>query len=172
MYFYGDLQINDVRFPAAYPFLIGVLENSSIYTAKLLKNTIGKDVDYNTLDEKKCNYLESNNQRYFYKKYNSGDNYITTAWRRFLIGKISRELEKNKWNYLGTRYTGIIKNRIEEVLSRVKNNFSMIRDIQISKFLPDPQSQIINMTIDIETTDLVDNHIELDILINYNKRYE
>jgi len=172
MYFYGDLEINEVGFPAAYPFLIGVLENSSIYTAKLLKNTIGKDVDYNTLDEKKCNYLESNNQRYFYKKYNSGDNYITTAWRRFLIGKISRELEKNKWNYLGTRYTGIIKNRIEEVLSRVKNNFSMIRDIQISEFLPDPQSQTINMIIDIETTDLVDNHIELDILINYNKRYE
>lgn len=172
MYFYGNLEINDVRFPAAYPFLIGVLENSSIYTAKLLKNTIGEDVDYNTLDEKKCNYLESNNQRYFYKKYNSGDNYITTGWRRFLIGKISRELEKNKWNYLGTRYTGIIKNRIEEVLSRVKNNFSMIRDIQISEFLPDPQSQTINMTIDIETTDLVDNHIELDILINYNKRYE
>ena len=48
----------------------------------------------------------------------------------------------------------------------------MVRDIQISEFLPDPQSQTINMTIDIETTDLVDNHIELDILINYNKRYE
>jgi len=170
MYFYGALEVDEVRFPAYYPFIIGTLTNSSIYTAKLLTNSL--DVDYETLDKKKCNYLESNNQKYYYKKYNSGDNYITTAWRRFIIGKISRELEKNKWEYLGTRYTGIIRNKIEEILSRVQNNFSMIRDIQISKFLPDPQSQTINMTIDIETTDLVDNHIELDILINYNKRYE
>lgn len=170
MYFYGDLEINGVGFPASYPFIIGTLTNSSSYIANSIKHTL--DVDINTLDEKKCNYLESNNQKYFYKRYNSGGNYLTTGWRRFIIGKISRELEKNKWEYLGNRYTGIIKNRINEILTRIKDNFSMIRNIEISEFIPDPKSETIDMTIDITTTDLVDNHVVLDILINYNKRYE
>ena len=170
MYFYGDLTINDIGFPASYPFIIGILENSSSYIAESIRSDL--NVDINTLESCKCNYLENNNQKYFYKKYNSGENYITTGWRRFIIGKISRELEKNKWKYLGNRYTGIIKNQIEEILARVKNNFSMIRNIDITEFIPDPKSETIDMTIDITTTDLVDNHITLDILINYNKRYE
>ena len=170
MYFYGDLKINGVGFPAAYPFITGILTNSSYYIAKSLKNTL--DVEISALENCKCNYLESNNQRYFYKKYNSGDNYITTGWRRFIIGKISRELEKNKWKYLGTRYVGIIRNTIEEILRRVQINFSMIRDIKISKFSPDVRTQTIDMTVDVVTTDLVDNNVTLDIIINYNKQYE
>ena len=181
IYFYGDLKVNDVSLPAYYPFIMGVLTNSSVYTAKYLENDLiwennqklkinPYNTEVNELDQYKCNYLVCNNQRYYYRKYNSGPNYETTAWRRFIIGKVYRELEKNKWDYLGTRFNAIIKNRIEDILYRIEQSFSMVRRIEISSYTPIPRMNLIDLVIDVHTTDLVDNDIKLDITINYNKQ--
>ena len=178
LYFYGTLTVYGVYFPAYYPFIIGSLKNSSVYISKNMENTIGfgdgkiypyRDTqDSLELDKYKCNYLVSNNQRYYYRKYNSGANPKTTGWRRFIIGKVYRELEKNKWEYLGARYTSIIKNKIDTILQRISLNFSMVRKIEITEYSPNLRENSIKLTIDVTTTDLVDNNITLDILINYN----
>ena len=175
MYFNGDIKVNSYYFPSYYPFISGILKNSYVFSAqnienKLLINVNPYNTEENLLDQAKCNYLVCNNQKYYYRKYNSGSNYITTAWRRFIIGKVYRELEKNKWEYLATRVDGLIRNKIDEILKRISTNFSSIRSIEITSYVPNPAENTIDLEIDVYTTDLVDNNIKLDITINY--KYE
>ena len=175
MYFNGDIKVNNYYFPSYYPFISGILKNSYVFSAqnienKLLINVNPYNTEENLLDQAKCNYLVCNNQKYYYRKYNSGSNYITTAWRRFIIGKVYRELEKNKWEYLATRVDGLIRNKIDEILKRISTNFSSIRSIEITSYVPNPAENTIDLEIDVYTTDLVDNNIKLDITINY--KYE
>lgn len=175
MYFNGDIKVNNYYFPSYYPFISGILKNSYVFSAqnienKLLINVNPYNTEENLLDQAKCNYLVCNNQKYYYRKYNSGSNYITTAWRRFIIGKVYRELEKNKWEYLATRVEGLIRNKIDEILKRISTNFSSIRSIEITSYVPNPAENTIDLEIDVYTTDLVDNNIKLDITINY--KYE
>lgn len=168
VYFTGDLKIHDISYPSYYPFILGVMENISVYTSPTIEYNNPYAEDF--LDAWKCNYLVSNNQRYYYKKYNSGENYETTAWTRFIIGKVYRELEKNKWSYLGTRAIGMVKNTIDRILYKIASRFSNVRSISISSFLPVLESNSLYLTIDLYLTDLVDNNITLDILINYGRK--
>ena len=184
VYFYGDMRIEGVSVSAYYPFVIGLLNNSYSYSSgdfnyfiELPEDIEDKISPYeeNTasdyLDQYKCNYLVSNNQIYYYKRYNPGESCETTVWTRFIIGKVARELEKNKWDYLGTRISSRIRDKIEGILRKISGNFSIVKNIQISQFSMDPYENTIDLTIDISFTDLIENNVTLDILINYDKQY-
>ena len=108
-----------------------------------------------------------NNQVYYYSRLLNGKKPETTIWMRFVLGKIRRELEKNRWSYLSERMIGTVKNRIDGILSRVQTSFSIIRRIQVSDFEVDYSNYKINLSIETWISDLIDNHKKLDITINY-----
>ena len=174
-YFLNKITLGGEERPGYYAFLIGLLGDMyNISTSLIFYNspTDGKNpytTDLKELEEKKCNYLVDNNQVYYYKKYFGGKKPITSVLGRFIIGKISRELEKNKWYYLSTRMNGKIRDRIENVLKRIVNTFSIIRSIGIVEFNYDYQGNKITMEIETTISDLVSKDIKLDITINYIK---
>ena len=114
--------------------------------------------------------MVDNNQVYYYKTYQNGEDSNTTGWMRFCIGKIARELEKNKWEFLALRDVGIIKRKITGIVERITNTFSIIRRIDITNFSFQFQENKLELSIDTEISDLVSNNLSLDITLNYNKQ--
>ena len=178
LYFYKGMQINGKDRPGYYMYLLGLLADIYSLSAKNILYygpvTSSSSVDpYTTiisdLEKYKCNYLVDNGQVYYYKTYQNGENPNTTGWMRFAISKISRELEKNKWEYLSKKMVGSMKSTLLGILERVKNSFSIIRDIVVDDFVLDYENNRIELTITTEISDLVNKSMTIDIVINYNK---
>ena len=175
IYFYGSMEVGNKYRPGYYTYLKGILENKYSYsTTNILYRTPldGKKL-YGDLkliqDRYKSNYMIDNGLYYYYPAYLDGDSYRSSGIMRFCLGKIQRELEKNKWNYISLRSTGPIRSTIEGILRRISNRFSVIRQILIRDFKVDSRGGKIELKIDTIISDLVKNTISLDVTINYNK---
>lgn len=130
---------------------------------------VNDEVIKESLSKYKSNYLVYNNQIYYYRGYENGEDYETTAWMRFAIGKIYRELQKNKWSYLSLKNVGKIRENIVAVLSRITRSFSVVNSINIALFKPVMNENRIELTLEVGVADVVENNIVLDLTINYNK---
>ena len=162
--------------PGYYIYLKGLLGDTySASTTKILYETPEKDSYEETetlrsLEVYKSNYMVDNGQLYYYRKYSDGDDYYSSGWMRFVLGKISRELEKNKGLYLSEKMSGRLKGIVGEVLSRVERTFSIIRRISILQFTLDYQNNKMSLVVETEISDLVKNSMTLSLTINYNKK--
>ena len=176
IYFYRTIEINGYTRPGYYLFISGLLNNvfsasgNYITYQSPVKNPYDNENIEIELEKYKSNYLVDNNQIYYYKNYQNGENPNTTGWMRFCIGKVTRELEKNKWEYLALRDVGIIKRKITGTIERIAKSFSIIRRIDITNFSFIFQENKLELSIDIEISDLVNNNLSLDITLNYNKQ--
>ena len=179
IYFYRSMEVYGNTRPGYYIYLYNLLFDD-VYSPSvdyiIYNSPIGKDTYTdtpgnieNSLINKKCNYLVENNQIYYYKKYQNGEKYENTGWMRFCLGKISRELSKNKGLILSDKDVGSIKSKIKEILDNILKSFSIIRDIQLSDFSVSFQNQTIDLTIDTYMSDLVDNDLRIEITLNYYK---
>jgi hypothetical protein len=119
------------------------------------------------LKEYKCNYLTCNNHSYYYKEYFSGDKPISSAWMRFVVGKVAREFYKHKWDLL-KKFEGEIQNNINYILNRVKNAFSLIRYISLDNFSLDLLNNRLKITVSVYMSDLVSSNMTIDITLNFN----
>jgi hypothetical protein len=181
VYFYNSMYIGNGYYrPGYYMFLQGLLGDIySITTDNIVYDTPmdATQVDtYNDkpdlikkLEEKKSNYLIDNGLEYYYKTYLDGTKPENTGLQRFVLSKISRELEKNKWNYLGEKMSGKIQNNIQKILDRVVDNFSIIRSITIVYMDLDYYDNKVTLSLDTKMSDLIKNDISLDITINFNR---
>jgi hypothetical protein len=88
---------------------------------------------------------------------------------RFAIGKITRELQRNKSKYQGKRNNVEIERNIKEVLNNIVRKFSIIDQIEITSFLVSSSENRITISLNTKVKDLVDNNMGLDITINYNE---
>lgn len=162
----NNLLLNDVYSPS----VSNIMYNSPVNDPYLGFLTEGEDIKIeNWLRDKKTNYLVTNNQIYYYKEYQNGSSFSMSGWMRFCISKINRELIRNKWMILEDKNVGRMELKVKNILNNIKNSFSMIRDIQVSKFLVDLYNQTVDITIDTYVSDLVNNHLTLDITLNYSK---
>ena len=189
IYFYGSIYIYGNERPGYYLYLMNLLLNTSYsatsdkityntpvqeyYTSlfnKDVKNELTKSqlIIVKELDRMKCNYLLSNNHIYYYEKYQNGNSYTTTGWMRFCIEKIKRELIKNKWLILDNRDYSNIEKSIKQILDRIKNNFSIIKDISLADLEISYIDKKIDIKIDSTVSDLVNNDIRIDVTLNYN----
>ena len=140
IYFFRPIEVYGNLRPGYYLYISGLLSN--IFSASGNYITYYSPVNDPYIEEKieselekyKSNYLVDNNQVYYYKTYQNGEDSNTTGWMRFCIGKIARELEKNKWEFLALRDVGIIKRKITGIVERITNTFSIIRRIDITNF--------------------------------------
>ena len=178
VYFYGSMVngLNKYR-PAYYTFLRGLLNNvysftgnDIIYTSPIERNVMYSKEDIRSnLKSMKANYMIDNGQYYFFPSYFDGPDYITSGLMRFCLGKIQRELEKNKWSYLSLPNIGSTKSVIEGLLDRIQKRFSIIRSLLIREFEIDQRKGKLSLKIETKISDLVKNIVDLDITINYNK---
>lgn len=177
IYFYRPIEVYGNQRPGYYLYISGLLSNVFSASGNYIKYQSPVNdpyLDYETLESElikyKSNYLVDNNHIYYYKTYQSGENPNTTGWMRFCIGKLVRELEKNKWEFLALRDVGVIKRKITGITERILNSFSIIRRIDITNFSFQFQENKLELSIDTEISDLVSNNLSLDITLNYNKQ--
>jgi hypothetical protein len=121
------------------------------------------------LEKYKSNFLINNNHIFYYKKYFNGPKYYSTVWMRFTLGKIYRELHKNRWSYLAQKSPGVIETAIRNTLEKIQNRFSIVRFINLVKFTPKLEKNYLELTIDTYVSDLMNNNMTLDITVNYNE---
>ena len=134
-------------------------------------NTEEDKITLAELKEYKSNYLSDNGHFYYYNQFFNGDNSITSGFMRFVLSKTARELEKNKWSFLGlpTSSADIIKN-IESIVERVRINFNkIIRDLRVTGYRLDELNNLIIIRLDTTISDIINNHVSLDITINTNR---
>ncbi len=186
LYFYGNIQYRRQPRPAYYLYLRGLLENNnqSLYKySDIVYNppsNIGIEYRSETmylhnpyitegvLEEYKCNYLVSNNQYYYYNKYQDGKDYESSGILRFIIGKVYREIQKHRWEIIGQKFNTLTENKINEIVQRV-SVFSNVKSIQVVGYIPYPDLETLDIEVDIWTRELLKNNITLDITINYKK---
>ena len=178
VYFFKPLTVFEYPRPAYYVFLRGVLNN--IYSVEETEVNydsplesdpyeLDKDVISELLEKYKSNFLINNNHIFYYKKYFNGPKYYSTVWMRFVLGKIYRELHKNRWTYLALKSSGIIETNIKTTLWKIKNRFSIVKFINIVEFKPNLSKNYLEIKIDTYVSDLINNNMTLDITVNYNE---
>lgn len=181
VYFYRSMMLGDVSRPGYYIFIRGLLRDvysmstdiiyyKSIKDLSKDKNSYEETEESEDLKKYKCNYLIDNGLMYYYKEYQNGDEFETSIWMRFVLGKIKRELEKNKWRYLGEKNQGKIRENISAILNKVSSNFGIIRDLSILDIRFHLESNKVDVDIETTISDLVKNHMIVNFTINYNKQ--
>lgn len=185
IYFYDNIWIYGEKRPGYYIYLKNLLLNDSYSpnTSELLYNPPVKDpyLRHFTEDKKgdaienylkkyKTNYLVSNNQIYYYKEFQNGNNFSMSGWMRFCISRINKELIKNKWVIMEEKNERKIKKTVEGILNNITRSFSMIRNINLSEFNVDFNKRTIDITIDTRISDLFNNQLTIDITLNYNSK--
>lgn len=175
IYFFRPITIYGNIRPGYYIFLSSILEDIySISTSKIIYDTpTSKPYEVENIEENlekyKTNYLVYNNHIYYYKKYQNGENFNTSIWMRFCIGKVNRELEKYKWNIISTKSVGDIRTKIETILIKISNNYTFIDSLMLTGLYTDFSNNRIGIEIESKMSDLVDNDMEIDITLNYDK---
>lgn len=175
VYFFQEMTVYGRQRPGYYLYLLGLFND--VYSASSSVINYNNFVDNPYVDEEfeetlkryKSNYLVGNNQIFYYKDYQNGNPYTSTGWMRFAIGKITRELQRNRSAYLGKRNSVEIERGIREVLNNIVRRFSIIDQIEILNFQVSNSENRINLHLETKVKDLVDNNIGLDITINYNE---
>lgn len=172
VYFYRNMEVLGHPRPGYYLFLRGIL--TDVYSERVsnisyqapspdpYENTSFE----NSLEIYKSNYLCDNNQIYYYKKFLTRDGDISSPLMRFCIGKVTREIMKNKWELLGKQFLGEIRSSLNTILESIKSRYSFIKVLyeEDIMFIKDT----IYITINLGVSDLVDKNITLDITLNYN----
>jgi hypothetical protein len=177
IYFYKSMTYYYDERPGYYVYLRGLLLGEfSVSVNDVLYKTPTQDafLDYDieeVLEDHKSNYLVCDNQSYFYKNYQNGENPVTTGWARFVLGKISRELQKNSGKILGQQLLGKVRSIITDILTSIQDSFSIVNQIDMTKFEPSENGESLNISMNTYVNDLVDNNVSLDITVNYNNNY-
>lgn len=173
VYFFRPMLVNREYRPGYYLFLNSILLNKTALSSDNIiykePNTVSykNNVLTKLLSNLKSNYLVNNNLYYYYEQYQNGKNPLTTIWMRFALGKVDRELKKNKWNYLGEKTLGEIQRKIEFILSRIVEKFDLVKNIDLTSFSARMETNSLNLKISTSVNDYVNNDITLDITIDY-----
>ena len=176
VYFYLGMTRDDLDRPGYYMYLLGLLQDIYSLSATTINYNSPTQNPYkdnetfeNRLKQYKSNYMTWNNQIYYYKNYQNGETYNTTAWMRFAIERITRDLMRSRYSYLGKRSEVEIERNIKNTLDRIVRTFSIIGNIEINSFNLNLKENRLELSLSTGVKDLVDNNIELDITINYNE---
>lgn len=180
VYFYRGMKVEGEDRPGYYLFLSDLFEKDQYLssTDDILYNSPvdpSKSDPYdedNTLtkllEKKRSNYLVDNNFKYYYKTLFSGKKHETSIWLRFVSDKIRRELEKGKWNIIARSTKSNIKEEMSKILRSVKDDFAIIRSLEINSFELNDIDESLFVSIDTTISDIVDINITIDVILNYS----
>lgn len=181
VYFYREITSpsGEIR-PAYYAFLDGILtdthnfdrtdlmyESPIIDPLYLTDSEAAMDV---ALESKKSNFLVSDGYGYYYRKYfnHTGDGQFNTSILcRFYQSKLSRDLDRRKWDMIGALTTAKALEVIQGVLNSFMASFKLVAYAVLDDYQVDHQSGSINLWITMRSKELVDKDINLNITLNY-----
>lgn len=177
VYFYDKMYMNGRLRPGYYAFLYGILSDRySISMTELSYDSPIKDsneeidgggltIYEKDLELRKSNYLMDNGLSYYYKSYQEGENPTSSILMRFVLGKITRQIHKSRWEIYSSG--GAIENALSTILKSIKNAYSIVRSITLTNISTNKEH--LNVSIETRISDLVKSNVSLDIEINYNK---
>jgi hypothetical protein len=181
VYFYREIigPSGEIR-PAYYAFLDGILTDTHNFDRSdlmyespvsdplyLSESETAMDV---ALESKKSNFLVSDGYGYYYRKYfnHTGDGQFNTSILcRFYQSKLSRDLDRRKWDMIGALTTSKALEVIQGVLDSFTASFKLVAYAVLDDYTVDRQSGSINLWITMRSKELVDKDINLNITLNY-----
>jgi hypothetical protein len=181
VYFYREITgpTGETR-PAYYAFLEGILTDTHNFDrSDLMYESPVSDPLYLTdsetaldvaLESKKSNFLVSDGYGYYYRKYfnHTGDGQFNTSILcRFYQSKLSRDLDRRKWDMIGALTTAKALEVIQGVLDSFTASFKLVAYAVLDDYTVDRQSGSINLWITMRSKELVDKDINLNITLNY-----
>lgn len=176
IYFYQDCYVDTVfKVPLYYLYIQGLLNDVYSFSSNaiMLEDTVNSnpyeenDLEKN-LQKYKSNYMICNNHTYYFKKMQDGSSYNTTGWMRFILGKIYRELQKNRGALVGEKFKDKIEAVIRDTLSNIETNFSIIKYLEIDKIAFNDISNSLTLSLNIGVKEVVGDDITIDYILNYN----
>ena len=184
IHFYNQIRYDGEYKPGYYIFLKGLL-SQDVYipnSTRIVYHFPEDELDpkdenyeeavenfYEKLERYRSNSLNLNNYYYYYDYYFPGENYSTTPLVRFVISKVTRELEKNKWKIIGEKANKISEETMYPILRAIQNRFSIIRSIEIESFIVDGISRTVEASITTTLSDIISSDVSFDIILNYSK---
>jgi hypothetical protein len=181
VYFYREITgpTGETR-PAYYAFLEGILTDTHNFDrSDLMYESPVSDPLYLTdsetaldvaLESKKSNFLVSDGYGYYYRKYfnHTGDGQFNTSILcRFFQSKLSRDLDRRKWDMIGALTTSKALEVIQGVLDSFTASFKLVAYAVLDDYTVDRQSGSIDLWITMRSKELVDKDINLNITLNY-----
>ena len=176
LYFYQNCYVDNVfEVPLYYLYIQGILNDVYSYTsdAITLENTVNED-PYNenelekNLQKYKSNYMVCNNHIYYFKKMQDGETYNTTGFMRFILGKIYRELQKNRGALVGEKFKDKIEAVIRNILSEIEERYSIIKYLNINQINYNDISNSLTLSINVGVKEVVGDDVTIDYVLNYN----
>jgi hypothetical protein len=181
VYFYREIigPSGEYR-PAYYAFLDGILTDTHNFDrSDLMYKSPISDPLYLTdsetamdvaLESKKSNFLVSDGYGYYYRKYfnhvGSGK-FNTSILCRFYQSKLSRDLDRRKWEIIGSLTTSKALEVIQGVLNSFTSSFSLVAYATLDDYQVNRQAGSIDLWITMRSKELVDKDINLNITLNY-----
>jgi hypothetical protein len=181
VYFYREITSpsGETR-PAYYAFLDGILTDTHNFDrADLMYESPISDPLYLTdsevamdvaLESKKSNFLVSDGYGYYYRKYfnHTGDGQFNTSILcRFYQSKLSRDLDRRKWDMISALTTSKAIEVVQGVLDSFTASFKLVAYAVLDEYQVDRQSGSIDLWITMRSKELVDKDINLNITLNY-----
>lgn len=176
LYFYQNCYVDNVfEVPLYYLYIQGILNDVYSYTsdAITLEDTVNED-PYNenelekNLQKYKSNYMVCNNHIYYFKKMQDGETYNTTGFMRFILGKIYRELQKNRGALVGEKFKDKIEAVIRNILSEIEERYSIIKYLNINQINYNDISNSLTLSINVGVKEVVGDDVTIDYVLNYN----
>lgn len=175
LYFYDQIYLSDYsKRPGFYVFLNNIItgkfetqQTRILYNSPQDERFLLSDLSlFEKLKEKKSNYLSYNNHYYYYDQLfnGSGSQSIIT---RFILGKIKRKIESEKWSIINKKNISERVNSIGNILQQIYTTyFSVIKNLSIIDIKEDNSKRTLSFTLRIIYTELIDKDIYLNITLN------
>lgn len=178
LYFYQMCYIEGIfKVPLYYLYIQGLINDTYSYSEKSFTLDLdpteeGNPYEETDLEKKlqkyKCNYMVCNNQIYYFKKMQDGERCETSGWMRFVLGKIWRELQKDKGRLFGEKFKDKIEASIKDTLNRVSEGFSIIESLTIDQLTFDDLNNSVKLSINVGVNKVVSEDMVIDFILNYN----
>jgi hypothetical protein len=177
LYFYGDMEYLGNKRPGYYIFLKAFItqdysfsESEGLVYSPPLSAWYGKGDD-KKWKSAKSNFLVFNGQEYFYRTLYSENSYgpcYTTWLARFVMSKLSRTFQNEKWSILGQRNMSDARLMVSSILRKMITDWSgLVRNIDLVYF--SQVGQNLNIQVHVYPLEMTEKDITLDITLNYNK---
>lgn len=170
VYFYGDMKYYYRLRPPYYVFLNGILTDVYSVESKRIRYDVPSIQLQNELSIYKSNYLSDNNlfcYYYDYKNHKGDGKFNTGIITRFIISKIGRTIKQNKWSIVDKQTESGRKRVLNEIISNLINNYSMIINLTIESMEENASEHKLNINLKLLVSELVDKDITMSITLNY-----
>ena len=115
----------------------------------------------------RSNYLSYNNHYYYYDQLFNGDEENQSIVTRYILGKIRRRIEAEKWNIINQVSLPFRVEAVGKVLQKIYSVYSsIIKNLSMVDIKEDNPKRTFSFTLRITYTELINKDVYLNITLN------